>query len=187
MSLLNKIKDKLIPQAAPISVAPLFIPQDQIHHEFVNFSGAYRIGILSEYRDEMQVEQVLGYQKKLEKLGYDCEILFFIDNPEKEKTFYHQKFTPDDLDRKTALPVSPKTDRVIVKKYDLLLNLYFGECLPLQYVSHMSHARCRVAPFTEIFSKCSDLMIPSKPFDLDDLILHINDTLNLQPYARKTF
>jgi hypothetical protein len=187
LSFFQKIKEKILPQAAPVPVAPLFTPQDQIKHEFVNFSASYRVCILSEYEDEAQVEIIIAYQKKLEKMGYDADVLFFIDNIEKEKAFYHQKFTPEDLDKKTLLPHSPRTDRVIVKKYDLLLNLYFRECLPLQYVSHMSYAKCRVAPFISTFTKCADLLIPCSPGKLEELIQQINETLNLKPHERKTF
>lgn len=189
MSFIQKLKDKWIaPPVAPQQSTPLFTPQDKIKHEFVNFSSAYRIGLLGFYIQPEDQEILKAYQSKLEKLGYECEILLFIDNPEMEKTIYIQKFTPEDLDRKTGLPNSPKTDRFMVKKFDLLMNLYFEECLPLQYISHMSFARCRVAPFEESFRKCADLLIPEIAFNnTNQLINQINETLNIRPYERKTF
>lgn len=186
MSFFKKLKEVIAPQPTTMNVTPLFTPSDKIKHEFVNFAGTYRIGILAEYSAPESQEVVNTYKKHLEKLGYDCEVLLFVDNPEKENTIYLQKFTPDDLDSRTGLPHSPRTDRFIVKRYDLLLNIYLSECQPLQYVSHMSYARCRVAPYLDSFTKCADLLIPMDSLlQLETLISNINNTLNLQPYERQ--
>ncbi|MEZ5046207.1 MAG: hypothetical protein R2831_04375 [Chitinophagaceae bacterium] len=188
MAFLKKIKDLINPQVEAQQVYPIFTPQEKIKHEFINFNAAYRIGILTEMTSLDVQEKINTYKKLLEKYGYDVEVLMFIDQEELETGSYLQKFTPDDLDPKNGLPFSPKTDRFMVKRFDLLFNLYFNECLPLQYISHMSYAKMRVAPFLTSFEKCADLLIPNiEDHSHENLIEQINSTLKIKPYERKSF
>jgi len=187
LSIFKKIQEKLIPTQHQVENAtPIFTPKENIKHEFVDFSSAYRIGILCYFTDYNSQEQLNNYKKELEKLGYECEILLFIDKREKENNIYLQSFNWDDLDRRTMLPNSPRTDRFIVKRFDLLFNLYLQPCLPLQFVSNESNARCRVGPFVDKIKDCCDLLIPiDQEYSLDYLIQQINFLLKLKPYERK--
>ena len=185
MSFFKKIQERIIPIQSS-NAAPLFQPNETIKHEFVNFSGAYRIGILCYLSDYDSQETISNYKKHLEKLGYECDVLLFIDNKEKERNIYLQSFNKDDLDRKNLLPHSPRTDRFIIKRYDLLFNLYLHNCPQLLYLSHMSYARCRVGAFRDYFRHCSDLLLPvNEEETIEGLIVKINDTLNITPYERK--
>ena len=185
MSLLKKIQERIIP-IQTTNATPLFQPNDKIKHEFVNFSGTYRIGIICYFNDYTSQEIINNYKKQLEKLGYDCEVLIFIDKKEREHNVYLQSFSWDDLDKKTMLPHSPRTDRFIVKRYDLLLNLYLNNCPQLLFISYMSYARCRVGAYLEHFKHCSDVLIPADANEtIEGLILKINNTLNIKPYERK--
>lgn len=185
MSFFKKIQERIIPIQTS-NATPLFQPNENIKHEFVNFSGTYRIGILCYFSDYSSQEIINEYKKKLEKLGYECEVLIFIDKKEKEHNIYLQSFSHDDLDKRTMLPHSPRTDRFIVKRYDLLFNLYMNDCPQLNFISYMSYARCRVSPFLEYAKHCSDLLIPiGTPETIEGLIEKINTTLNIKPYERK--
>ena len=186
MSFFKKIQERIIPIQTSTS-AILLQPSEDIRHEFVNFSGTYRIGINCYYTDLIAQETISNYKKKLEHLGYECDVLIFIDKKENDHNVILQSFNWEDLDRKTMLPHSPRTDRFIAKKYDLLLNLFFKNCPPLHYLSHMSNARCRVGPYLDHFKHCTDVLIPiGHDESLDDLIHKINNTLNLKPYERKS-
>ncbi len=185
MSFFKKIQERIIPIQTS-TAAPLLQPNEEIRHEFVNFSGAYRIGITCYFSDLAAQDTINEYKKKLEKLGYECDVLVFIDKKEKDHNVVLQSFNWEDLDKKTMLPHSPRTDRFIVKKYDLLLNLFTNNCAPLLYLSYMSYARCRVGPFLEHFKHCTDVLIPiEKEESIEGLINKINNTLNIKPYERK--
>jgi hypothetical protein len=185
LSLLKKIHERIIPIQTP-GTAALFQPNESIRHEYVNFSGAFRIGIIAYYDGPDSQEIIDQYKEQLEKLGYECDVLFFIDKKEREPGFYLQAFNWDDLDKKTFLPHSPRTDRFIVKRFDLLFNLYLTNCPQLQFISYMSYARCRVGPYLEHLKHCTDVLIPVNDAEsTDSLIQKLNNTLNLQPYERK--
>jgi len=185
LSFFKKIQERIIPIQTSSNTS-LFQPNENIKHEFVNFSNAYRIGIICYFSDYSSQEIISNYQKQLEKLGYDCEVLIFIDKKEREHNVYLQSFSWDDLDKKSSLPYSPRTDRFIVKRYDILLNLYLNNCPQLQFISYMSYARCRVGAYIEHFKHCSDVLIPmDNEVSIEGLIQRINTTLNIKPYERK--
>lgn len=186
MSLFKKIQEKLIPTQQVVNATPIFTPKENIKHEFIDFSSAYRIGILCYFTDYDSQELINKYKNDLEKLGYECEVLLFIDKKERENNIYLQSFSWDDLDKRTMLPNSPRTDRFIVKRFDLLFNLYLHNCLQLQAVSHLSNAKCRVGPYLDHIKDCSDLLIPvEEEKSLTYLIKQINFLLKLKPYERK--
>lgn len=187
MSFFQKLKEKLIPVPNTENATPLFAEEEQIRHEFVNFPMSYRLGILCYYVDYDSQEIIGNYKKKLEQLGYECDVIMFIDKKERENNIYLQFFDHNDLDKKTNMPHSPRTDRYIVKRYDLLINLYTQNCPQLLYISKLSQARCRVAPYVEHFKKYADLMIlcEDNDFRLETIIDRLNKSLNLKPYERK--
>jgi hypothetical protein len=185
LSLLKKIQERIIPIQTPGSVQ-LFQQSEEVRHEFVNFSGAYRIGMLCYFEDLESQDIIEKYKQRLEKLGYDCEALIFSDKKERDHTITLPSFNWEDLERRSMLPHSPRTDRFMMKRFDLLLNLYLKHCPPLQFISSMSYARCRIAPFLEHFKACADVLIPLDTNDtIDGLILKLNNTLHLKPYERK--
>lgn len=186
MSFFQKLKERLIPQPSGENATPLFHEEDQIRHEFLTFAQSYRIGVLCYYVDPETQEVVSNYKKKLEQLGYECDVLMFHDKKERDNNIHLNIFDHNDLDRKTGMPHSPRTDRFILKKYDLLINLYTQDCPQLLHLSKLSQARCRVAPFMEHFKRYADLMILFEDnMALDSILLHINKSLNLKPYERK--
>jgi hypothetical protein len=186
LSLFQKIQSRINPQPVVTNAIPVFESPMNIKHEFVHFPTAYRIAILCYYTDADSQEIIGNYKKQLEKLGYDCEVLMYIDSKERDHNIYLQSFNWNDLDKKTMLPHSPRTDRVIQKKYDLLLNLFSTPCVQLLHISNHSQAKCRVGPFLSKIQDYSDILIPIKSeFDLHTLILDINSTLQLKPYDRK--
>lgn len=186
MSLFKKLKERIIPTTTVENAVPLFSEEEQIKHEFVNFPMSYRIGILCYFTTIEDQEEISNYKKKLEQLGYECDLIMFIDKKERENAVFLQSFDHNDLDKKTNMPHSPRTDRYIVKRYDLLINLYVQNCPQLLHISKLSQARCRVAPFMEHFKKHSDLMILCEnDFSIKTIINNINKSLNLKPYERK--
>ena len=185
MSLFKKIQEKIIPVSTKEAAVILSSPPN-INREFVNFKSAYRIGILSNYSDPTSQEIISNYKKQIESLGFECEVLLFVDKKEKDHNVFLQYYNWEDLDRKYMLPYSPKTDRFIFKKYDLLLNLYLQPIPSLLHISKMSHAKCRVGPYIDSMKDSFDLLIPKNDVeDIEQLIKNINEILILNKYERK--
>lgn len=186
MSFFKKIQEKIIPVSTTESELIISTPPPNIKHEFVNFSGAYRIGILAYYDNNSTLETINNYKKELEKLGYECEVLLFVDKREKDNNVFLQYYNWDDLDKKYMLPYSPRTDRFLMKRFDLLFNLYFKPYPSLLHISKMSHAKCRVGPYIDALKPGMDLLIPYETGNnLEKLIEEINKILIIQKYERK--
>ena len=158
----------------------------EVKREFKNFANSYRIGILCYYTDLQTQNEISNYKKQLENFGYECDVLMFLDQKEPENGIFLQTFDWNDLDKKTGMPHSPRTDRYTVKKYDMLFNLYFADSKPLKYLAKLSQAKCRVGPYVETLKQVSDiLIICENDTSISSLIIKINNTLNLKPYERR--
>ena len=191
MSFLKKLQESLRDPAKPKrtmnvqSPKPITPKKKKVQHEFIDFSKAYRIGILSIFSETIDVQKaILPYKKELERLGFECEVLIFINQREKDPKVYLPSFNLSDLS-KEQVPNSPRTDRFMVRRFDMLLNLYFDPCDQLLYLSKESNAKCRVSPYLDFLTPCSDILIPvEKTHDIATLIKNINETLKIQPYVR---
>lgn len=186
MSLIQKIKDRLFPAPDTTNAVPVFAEAHLIKREFVKFANAYRIGILGYYNGTGNQDIISNYKKKLEQLGYECEVLLFFDKKERDPQLYMPYFDTTVLSKKTGLPESSKTDLFQVKRFDLLINL-FPEPIPaLMHMARHAQARCRVAPHFLFLEEVSDIMVPVKEGEtLSDIIENINNTLELKPYVRQ--
>ncbi len=160
-------------------------PVDVIKREYRDFSNSYRIAILCYFDNYENQSEILNYKRKIEQLGFECDTLMFVDKNEKENNALLPYFNWEDLDKKSKLPHSPKTDRVILKKYDLLFNLFFNDCKQLKYIAQMSQAKCRVGPYNDNLKPISDILISCQENDITSLIASINNTLKIKPYERK--
>ena len=190
MSFIKKIQESLRDPAKPKRTMnvptprPLTPKKKAVVHEFIDFSMAYRIGILGYYTQSFDAQKsILNYKKELEKLGFECEVLVFLNQKEKDPKVYLPSFNLSDLS-KEMIPNAPRTDRFMVRKFDMLLNLYFEPIPQLLHISNHSNARCRVSPYFDFLTKCSDVLIPSEKNNMELLIKNINTTLKIQPYVR---
>lgn len=190
MSFLKKIQESLRDPAKPkrtmnvASPSPITPKRKAVKRQFINFSKAYRIGILGKYDENIDVQKsILAYKRELEKLGYECEVLLFLNAKETDSKVYLPSFNLTDLS-KEMIPNAPRTDRFMVRKFDLLFNLYFEPCAQLLHITNFSNAKCRVSPYLDFHTKGSDILIPTDSNNIDLLIKNINNTLKIQPYVR---
>jgi hypothetical protein len=184
VSIFKKLHNKIAPLPST-QVTSVFVPKDNIKHEFRDFASSYRIGILCYFTDYDSQEIINNYKKELERLGYECEVLLFIDKKEREANIYLPSFSWDDLD-KNMLPNSPRTDRFMVKRYDMLFNLFLHNSTQLNFIAAGSYAKCRVGVFNDQLKDCADLLIPLDGIpSIQNLIKKINELLKIQPYERK--
>lgn len=182
MSIFKKIQEKLNPVIPVSNPTTIHKPADVVH-EFCNFEMAYRIGLLSVHTE---YDLIASYKSQLEKLGYECDVLIYIDNDEQNPSFVLPTYNYDDLDKRTMLPHSPRTDRFILKRFDMLINLYFQPYPQLVHISNMSWAKCRVGPFLHGIQDYVDLMVPvENNATIEDLIASVNTILKLKPHERK--
>ena len=142
-------------------------PYSQIHH----------IGILYEAnRDDM--EAVKKYANKLRAEGKKVFELGFYD--QKELTFDHNFTLNSEFLHRQHIKWNglPSKDAVIGFKsepFDLLLNLYTSDCLPLFYVSFQSKAKFRLGKFEKINIEFFDMMLDVGPNpSLEELIKQID-------------
>ncbi len=185
MSLLQKIKDRLFPAPDTTHAVPIYTEAHLIKREFVKFANAYRIGILGYYNGPNDQDAISNYKKKLEQLGYECEVLLFFDKKERDLQLFLPFFDTSVLNKKTGLPESSKTDLFQVKKFDLLINLFPEPIAPLMHMAQHAQARCRVAPHLPFLEEVSDIMVPVKEGQtISEIIDIINITLELKPYVR---
>ncbi len=191
MSFLKKIKESLRDPAQPKRTmnAPMARPitrkKKVVKHELVDFSQAYRIGILCTYTEGIDNQKpILAYKKELERLGFECEVLVFLNQMEKSPKVYLPSFNLSDLN-KEMIPNSPRTDRFTVRRFDILLNLYFEPVPQLLHLSKESNAKCRVSPYLDFITPYSDVLLPmDSSNNVEALIKKINETLKIQKYVR---
>ncbi len=182
MSFFKKIQEKFTQSssAPAMPTAPL-VPD--VKHEFCNFESAYRVGLLSIHTEQDTVNE---YKKKLDKLGFECDTLLYVDSQDRVPGLFLPTYDYNDLDKRTLLPNSPRTDRFSIKRFDLLINLYFTPYPQLVHISNMSQAKCRVGPYMHNIKDFVDLMIPMDHVNsMNDFINQINTILKLKPYERK--
>jgi len=189
VSLIKKIKESIVGKPVMdntyVKPRPMFPSNKNIKHSFVNFSSAYRIALLTYYTNKEEQALIDKYCKKIIQMGYECEVLMFNDNEEKVSGLFLPNFDLEDLD-KDSIPQCPKTDRFIIRRFDIFMNLYFKPSPQLLHISKNSNAKCRVSPFLDFFKDYSDVLIPVEDdSNLTSVIETINQTLNLQPYVRK--
>lgn len=191
MSFFKKLQESLRDPAKPKSTMhvpktrPIARHKKVVSHEYVDFSKAYRIGILSKFSETIDFQKdIHAYKKELERLGFECEVLLFLEQKEKSPKVYLPSFNLSELS-KELMPNSPRTDRFKVRRFDILINLYFEPCDQLLHISSESNAKCRVSPYLDFLTPCSDVLIPMRESNnASELIKNINETLKIQPYVR---
>lgn len=190
MSLFNKIKEKLSGggqnQIQNTRKTESIFPSKSQKHELINFSQAYRIGIIAQFTNIDDEKKIGDYKKELERNGYECEVLLYIGEMENMPASYLPSFSYKNLN-KEGKPADLRTDRFIIKRFDLLFLFYSHRCMPLHYIAANSAARCRVSMYNDEMKNYADLFIPLSNDEegLDNYIKKINSTLVLQPYVRK--
>jgi hypothetical protein len=166
---------------------PLWVPASSPNTErsMKYFKDTFRIGMVAMFTTQEEHDAIQKYKKELDNLGYETEVLLFINDKEVPRNCFLPNFTLKDF-TKEGIPYNPRVDRFVKKKFDMLFNLYFTDILPLQYVSGQSVAKCRIGAYRPALKEVTDLFVYTEPTD-DILLLieKINHTLEKQAYERK--
>jgi hypothetical protein len=113
---------------------------------FFNANNKEDFTLIKSYTDQLRRKG-----KKVEALGYyshknvELNILFNYLN-QKELRWFH-------------IPSTKHIHAYGMQRFDLLLNLYTDEILPLEYLSSISHSTCRVGRYISGKTYYCDLMI----------------------------
>jgi hypothetical protein len=158
---------------------------DNVKRELHYFKDTFRVGMLVNYTNLAVHDEVMQYKKELDTLGYETEVLMYIDAKEVPRNIFLPSITQTDIN-KQGFPYSPRTDRFVKKKFDMLFNLFFDDNEPLKYLAKTSVAKCRVGAYREYLKDTTDLFVYTDEQDnLTTLIHNINEVLKKQAYDRK--
>lgn len=152
--------------------------------EFIKFPEAKTIGIIYNATIPQNIDQIHSFARKLEGKGKKVELLGFINLKKPEEIVEKYKDYDFIVKEDVSWYFKPKkfsSSRFIKNKYDILLNLYIQECLPLQYMSAFSDAKFRVGHYQKNNLDCNDFHINLKgKGDVKELIHQIEYYLNEQ-------
>jgi hypothetical protein len=184
MQWIQKIKELFSPP--PIQGQPLWETEtSNVKRELIFFKDTFRVGLLCYYTTTADHDAVMKYKKELDNLGYETEVLMFVDLKEMPRDIYLPTFSIKDLN-KQMVPYNPRTDRFVKKKFDMLFNLFFQDSEPLKYIAQNSVAKCRIGAYRAHLKSVTDLFVYTEAEDnLLQLINKINETLEKQAYVRK--
>lgn len=148
-----------------------------LNRSYVNLSKAKSVGILFDANIVEHIAIVDAFVKDLKNNGKDVTLLGYLKNDKKKPTIDFPYFTAKDTSW-IGIPAKEKTGSFVKKEFDLLINLYTHECLPLEFISTLSNAKYRVGRYIDDKTYCYDLMIRlEERKDLTYLIEHTNHYL----------
>ncbi len=184
ISFLTKIKEVFAPSAKVGQ--PLWDEKkDNIEREFKFFKDTFRIGILCAYTNDEDHDLIQKYKKELDILGYESEVLMFVNELEMPRNVILPNFTLKDV-TKQGVPYNPRIDRFVNKKFDMLFNLYFTHHPFLENIAHRSAAKCRIGVYRAELKKHTDVFeCDIELGNIHQLIEKINAIFQKQAYARK--
>ena len=131
-----------------------------------NLREAKRIGILYTLEDVPDYERVSAFVSQLQGEHKEVKALGFVKNRNLLQRFL-PKLSYDFFSNRDLTwfykPVHTQVRDFIEKEFDLLIDLSLHDSFPLNYISGLSRALCRVGRFSEKNLDFYDLMIELKP------------------------
>ncbi len=146
----------------------------KFHHPIrktVRLRDAAEIGILFDASEPDKVSVVNTFADSLKREKKKVILLGFYNVTKSAINFNFSYFNKKDLNWH-LVPQGNLVDDFIERKFDILINAYVGENLPLEYVSSMSEASFRIGSFEKDKIYAYDLMVDLK--GENDLQLLIN-------------
>ena len=151
----------------------------KVEREIVNMQNAQTIGILYEATNPASNVIVNNFCKLLRQHNKEITMLGYVDDKNNETIFGELLINKKNLTWHLQ-PVHAEVDRFIEKRFDILINAFIGESLPLQYIAALSNAKFRVGQFIQNSTHCYELMINiDKKLELEYLLEQIAHFLNI--------
>ena len=134
----------------------------------VTYESAQTVGILFDATELSQRDAVLQFSKKLKEKNKRVKLLGFFNNKQDVNNYSFKAFNKNEVDW-LMRPKSEAVEYFNRNTFDLLIGIYQGDNLPLEYIAALSKAHLRVGPYTDN-TYCYDLMIDTNKRDLEDFI-----------------
>ena len=129
-----------------------------------DFASAKYVGVLCSPQDEFTTAQLKNFLHFLSQKGIKYLVLGYFNGKNIPENFLYWKgidfFTQKDLNF-FFIPKNPMVDKFINEPFDMLINCNVNDYFPVEYMSHLSVAKCKVGIMREGDS-CYDLMIDIK-------------------------
>ena len=126
-----------------------------------DFASAKYVGIVCCTEDEISTGYLKEFLHSLSQKGIKYSVLGYFDGKKIPDNFLYWKgidfITKADLNF-LYVPKSSTVDKFIGEPFDMLINCSVKEYFPLEYVSYLSGAKCKVGVLHE-GNSCYDLMI----------------------------
>jgi hypothetical protein len=150
MRLLNRIQHYFYKRTLAQQPAPKKRPP--VQEKVIN-----SVGILFDATDLEQTQQVLHYQKTLQKKGKKVNLLAYINSRAKNIEANYPFFLQSNVNWK-HIPTGQAVEDFMRTSFDLLLVIATTSTLPFEYISTLTDARMRVGPDSDNRSSY-DLML----------------------------
>jgi hypothetical protein len=130
-----------------------------VQHSAVSIASAQSVFIFFDADDDNNYRIIKKFTENLIRLGKTVEVLGYYSKDKKEgRNNEFSNFGKKDVNWFSA-PDEKTISRFSNQQYDLLLNFYTKDILPLEYLSAVSNATCRVGRFISGKTYYCDLMI----------------------------
>tara|TARA_B100000029_G_C17411949_1_gene901080 strand:+ start:33 stop:596 length:564 start_codon:yes stop_codon:yes gene_type:complete len=142
--------------------------------EFTGLDKANTIGILYMANKKENVEKLVSFSDKIAKKNKNVHLLGLLPNKKLEslkEEFPEQRFISQNELSWYRVPKKLSSSRFIKNEFDILINMYLKESLPLQYISSLSKAKFRIGHYRKKNLYCNDFLIDlNGAKELDKLI-----------------
>jgi hypothetical protein len=142
----------------------------------VTYESAQTIGILFDATELNHRETVAQFSKELKARNKKVKLIGFFDNKQEVSNFPFKAFNKNDIDW-LMRPKGQIVENFMNNTFDLLIGIYEGNNLPLEYIAALSKAHLRVGPYTDN-TYCYDLMIDTDKRNLKNYIKQVEFYLN---------
>ena len=142
--------------------------------EFIGLDHARSVAVLYMANKKENVEKVKAFGQKIADMNKDIHMLGLLPNKKLEslkEAYPGMRFISKNELSWYKVPKNLPSSRFIKNDFDILINLYLKESLPLQYISSLSKAKFRIGHYREKNLYCNDFLIDlNGAKDLDSLI-----------------
>ena len=126
-----------------------------------DFASAKYVGVLCSPQDEVNTTYLKVFLQNLSQKGIKYSVFGYFDGKKIPENFLYLKgidfITQQDLNF-LLIPKGKIVDKFIDEPFDMLINCNLSNYFPMEYISQLSVAKCKVGIMREDQS-CYDLMI----------------------------
>ena len=153
-----------------------------------DFASAKYVGVLCSPQDAFSTANLKDFLHNLSRKGVRYSVYGYFDGDVIPENFLYLKdmdfITKQDLNF-LFMPKRPILDEFINEPFDMLINCNLNGYFPIEYMSHLSIAKCKVGIMREGKSPCYDLMIditkkPTIEYFIENLEIYLSNLINSQ-------